>query len=85
MAELDDGKWTQEATLLAESHCTFAELDRAMQRVGDASTGVKKRIVQAIAHTVLADDDVTVEEAEILRAVCEVIDVPLPPFLPGSS
>lgn len=84
MNELDDGKWTQQATLLAESHCTFAELDRALQRIGESSNGVKKRIVQAIAHTVLADEDVTVEEAEILRAVCEVIDVPLPPFLPGS-
>jgi hypothetical protein len=32
---------------------------------------------------VLADEEVTAEEAELLRAVCEVVDVPLPPFLPG--
>jgi Zn-dependent protease with chaperone function len=83
MAELADGDWTKQATLLAESHCTFSELERALDRIGESSTGVKKRIVQGIAHVVLADDDVTVEEAEILRAVCEVIDVPLPPFLPS--
>ncbi len=85
MANLDAGEWTRQATLLAESHCTFTELERALERIGNSSNGVKKRIVKAIAHTVLADDDVSVEEAEILRAICEVIDVPLPPFLPGQQ
>ncbi|MGM0558388.1 MAG: M48 family metallopeptidase [Myxococcota bacterium] len=84
MAQLDEGDWTRDASLLAESHCTFTELERALDRIGDSSNGVKKRIVQGIAHVVLADDEVTVGEAEILRAVCEVIDVPLPPFLPDT-
>ncbi|QDG51889.1 M48 family metallopeptidase [Persicimonas caeni] len=71
------------ADLLAKSRCSFEELDGALDRISQATNGVKQQIVNATAHCVLADEEVTAEEAELLRAVCEVIDVPLPPFLPA--
>ncbi len=41
----------------------------------------KKRLVAACAATIATDGQVTVEEGEVLRAVCDSLDVPMPPFL----
>jgi hypothetical protein len=54
----------------------------ALRRLARASPPIKARVVDACAHCVLADEEVTVEEAELLRAVCVTLDCPLPPFLP---
>lgn len=69
--------------LLSSSERSFEQLDRALDRIAGASNGIKHRIVRATAACVLADEDVTVQEAQLLRVMCAVIDVPLPPFLPG--
>lgn len=79
---LQNASVRNKADLLAKSRCAFDDLDPALDRIARATNGVKQQIVKATAHCVLADKEVTVEEAELLRAVCEVIDVPLPPFLP---
>jgi Zn-dependent protease with chaperone function len=73
----------KKAQLLARSRCSFDALDPALDRIAKATNAIKQTIVNATAHCVLADEEVTAEEAELLRAVCEVVDVPLPPFLPG--
>ncbi|MFW5967209.1 MAG: M48 family metallopeptidase [Persicimonas sp.] len=70
--------------LRPEERCSFEELDEALGRIAQASLPVKQHVIDAAAHCVLADDEVIVEEAELLRAVCEVIDAPLPPFLPAA-
>jgi Zn-dependent protease with chaperone function len=75
----------KKAEILARSRCSFGALDPALDRLAQATNGIKKVVVNATAHCVLADEEVTVDEAELLRAICEVIDVPLPPFLPGLS
>lgn len=72
----------KKAQLMAESRCSFEALDAALDRIAQTTNAVKQKIVDATAHCVLADKEVTAEEAELLRAICEVIDVPLPPFLP---
>ncbi|AWV90912.1 M48 family metallopeptidase [Bradymonas sediminis] len=66
----------------SSSERSFEQLDRALDRIAGAANGIKHRIVRATAACVLADDDVTAQEAELLRVMCAVIDVPLPPFLP---
>jgi Zn-dependent protease with chaperone function len=73
----------KKAKLMARSRCSFDALDPALDRIAKATNAIKQTIVKATAHCVLADEDVTADEAELLRAVCEVVDVPLPPFLPG--
>ncbi len=42
---------------------------------------LKQAIVDAAAHTVLIDNDVTPQEAELLRAIVISLDCPIPPFL----
>ncbi len=56
-------------------------MEKALDKLSLASAPIKARIVEACAHCVLADDEVTLEEAELLRVVCVALDCPLPPFL----
>jgi Zn-dependent protease with chaperone function len=60
---------------------SLAALDAALTRLNETSPGVKRRIVNAAAHAVAADGIVQHEEAELLRAVCAALDVPLPPLV----
>jgi Zn-dependent protease with chaperone function len=67
--------------ILPSGKVSFSALRVAMNRFSLASAGVKKSILDACAHCVLHDKKVTVEEAELLRAVAYALDIPLPPFL----
>ncbi|MFP4598838.1 MAG: M48 family metallopeptidase [Persicimonas sp.] len=71
--------------LMSRSALSFDELDASLDRIAHATNGIKQQVVNATAHCVLDDEEVTAGEAELLRVVCEVIDVPLPPFLPDLS
>jgi len=61
---------------------SFARLNGALDRLAAASPKVKRQVVDACAHTVLADDEVTLDEGELLRAIGATLNCPLPPFLP---
>ena len=43
---------------------------------------MKRRLVDACVACVGADGRTTVEEAELLRAVCASVGAPMPPVLP---
>jgi hypothetical protein len=68
--------------LLPIEACGLKVLDQSLNRLAAASPVVKERIVDACARCVTADGSVTVKEAELLRAVVDALDCPLPPFLP---
>lgn len=59
----------------------FKAVGRAFDRFSLATYEVRGKIIDACAHTALADRAVTVEEAELLRVVSLALDCPLPPFL----
>ena len=63
--------------------CTFNELSRALDRLTEASTDIKMRVIDACAHCSLADGEVSLEEAELLRAFADSMGCPIPPFLPA--
>jgi uncharacterized protein (UPF0276 family) len=44
---------------------------------------IGRRVVVACASCILADDQVTVREVEVLRAICDRLDCPMPPQLVG--
>jgi hypothetical protein len=46
-----------------------------------ASPSVKKRVLDACAVCIAVDGTVTVEEGELLRAVADALDCPMPPLL----
>ena len=63
----------------AVSVCTLDALDGALRAFAGATPGLKRRLVDACVACVAADGQTTVEEAEILRAVCASIGAPMPP------
>jgi hypothetical protein len=69
--------------LLGREEGTLAKLDAALQGLDKAVPGVKRRVVVACAACILADDQVTVREVEVLRAICDRLDSPMPPLLVG--
>ncbi len=67
---------------LPRDRWTFDQVGDALERFSLSSPAIKRSLVEACAATIMADDEVVLAEAEILRAICEVLDVPLPPFVP---
>jgi hypothetical protein len=72
---------TRHWDMLPAGKVSFSALGVAIKRFSNATPGVKKTILDACAHCVLHDQKVTIEEAELLRAVAYALDIPLPPFL----
>ncbi len=67
--------------ILPRSSCGVAELAVALDRIDAAAPVVKRDVIEACASVAFVDGHVAVEEAELLRAIAEGIDCPLPPFL----
>lgn len=74
-----------EMSMNAIDSCGLDTVDRALDVLNRASAPVKRRIVEACTVCVGADGRVTVEEAELLRAIADSLDCPIPPFLPDAS
>jgi Zn-dependent protease with chaperone function len=63
--------------------CSLAEFDAALQTLKQSVPAIKRRIVVACAACIGADQQVTAREAELLRAICDTLDCPLPPLVAG--
>jgi Zn-dependent protease with chaperone function len=72
-------------TPLPPEACSFAALGEALDKLVLATPIIKQRVLDAFAHCVLADGTVTIEEAELLRAIAVYLDCPIPPFLPAGE
>lgn len=60
-------------------------LDRVVQRIAAAPVAVRRRVLSAAREAILSDHSVTVEEAELLRALAAVFDLPYPPVQVGQA
>lgn len=69
----------QPPPLLAST--TVGQLDAALERLSRSAPGIKRRVVDACAFCVAADQMVQTEEGELLRAITTTLDCPLPPLL----
>jgi hypothetical protein len=65
--------------------CSLAEFDAALQTLNQSVPAIKRRIVVACAACILANQQVSVREAELLRAICDTLDCPLPPLVAGEE
>jgi len=70
--------------ILPREQCSLAAVDRALERYDAATPALKREIMLACAATVMADDQVTGREAELLRAIGDALDCPVPPFVQSS-
>jgi hypothetical protein len=66
---------------LPPTECELKHLDAALDRFAQSVPQIKKNVLTACAETVAADGMIQQREAEILRAVADALDCPLPPFL----
>jgi tellurite resistance protein len=66
--------------VLAANDYGLPALDPALNRLAEASLGVKRRVVDAAAHAIASDGVIQPDEAEILRALCAALDIPVPPL-----
>jgi len=67
--------------LLPNAQCGLAAVDAALQRFSKAAPQIKKNLLRACAETVAADGVIQEREAELLRAIADALDCPLPPFV----
>ena len=56
-------------------------LDLALSRLDPVAPVVKEQLVEAMVKTVKHDQQLTLGEAELLRAVCATLHCPLPPLV----
>jgi Zn-dependent protease with chaperone function len=69
--------------LLSRDQCRLDTLEAALNQLSHVAAKHRQRLVDACAACICADEEVQVEEAELLRAVCDMLDCPMPPLLPG--
>jgi Zn-dependent protease with chaperone function len=67
--------------LLTGEARSLARVDAALDRLAEAAPIVRRNLLLACAHTVAADGQVLARETELLRAIADALDCPIPPFV----
>ncbi|MGH7982441.1 MAG: M48 family metallopeptidase [Candidatus Udaeobacter sp.] len=67
--------------LLPPDECDLSNMDAALERLSQAVPQIKKNLLGACAQTVAADGVIQQGEAELLRAIADALDCPIPPFV----
>jgi Zn-dependent protease with chaperone function len=71
----------QPLTLLPQDQCGLEQIDGALNRLVLAVPQIKKNLLEAGVRVVGADGVVQESEAELLRAIADTLDCPIPPFV----
>lgn len=69
--------------LTPRKECSLSLLKDSLDVLVKSSPAIKKRLLGAAVIAVTTDGNVTVREAELLRAIADSLDCPLPPIVPG--
>mgnify|MGYP001545047583 CR=1 FL=1 len=67
--------------LLPRKECGLEQLDAALDRFALAAPQIKKNVIEASGQVVGADGLIQEREAELLRAIADTLDCPIPPFV----
>ena len=68
-------------SLLPQAACELDQVDAALNRLSQAVPQIKKNVLDACAQTVAADGVIQEMEAELLRAIADTLDCPMPPLI----
>jgi hypothetical protein len=71
--------------LRSRADCSLNHIDQALEKLSAASGAVKRRVLHAAVICVTADGQVTLAEAELLRAIAASLECPLPPLLASAG
>ncbi|MGA0438781.1 MAG: M48 family metallopeptidase [Limisphaerales bacterium] len=77
------GEHGKKLQLLDNADCGLGDMDQAIDHLNQATLTLRKKVVDCLAHTVGADGEVTLQEAELLRAFADALGCPIPPFVNG--
>jgi Zn-dependent protease with chaperone function len=77
--QLPSGDASFRFSSLAE--CTLPAIESALDQLSQATPQMKRRFLGACAETVAADGMVRPREFELLRAIADTLDCPIPPFV----
>jgi Zn-dependent protease with chaperone function len=79
------GEAASHVQLKPEEACRLSSIDSALDRISQAVPKIKRDILTASIQTVSADGVIRPAEGELLRAVADSLDCPVPPFLATDS
>lgn len=65
---------------LTRRQMSLGAMDQALDRLNQLRIYAKSRLLKACAAVLTADQTITAEEAELFRAVAEILDCPVPPL-----
>jgi len=68
---------------LTADRCNLADFDAALARLSELAPLLQERVLHACAVCVVADREISVPEAELIRAAADAMGCPMPPLLPG--
>jgi len=71
--------------MMPRADITLKSLTTAMEELAKVKPLIKARILKACVICISSDNQVTIAEMEILRAIAATLDVPIPPILPAAS
>jgi Zn-dependent protease with chaperone function/uncharacterized tellurite resistance protein B-like protein len=66
---------------VTSQQCDLPQVDSALNRLNQAVPQIKKAVLNACVQVVAADGVIQEMEAELLRAIADALDCPMPPFL----
>ena len=75
------GPWAQDQEYRSDRDFTVAMLDHSLDILLGLNSGGQESLMRAISATAAHDGKLAVAEAELIRAVCAVLNYPLPPIL----
>ncbi|MGA1236914.1 MAG: M48 family metallopeptidase [Limisphaerales bacterium] len=65
-----------------QDSCGLGEVENAIQTLQEVAPLHKRNVLYASAKVIMADRKITPEEMELLRALADSLDCPIPPILP---
>ena len=74
-----------EIPFFPQDQCDLPQIDNALERLSQAVPQIKKNLLNACAETMAADGMIHEREAELIRAIADALDCPLPPFVEGQE
>jgi len=63
----------------------FRHMDAALKRMRLAAPAIKKTLLEACVSCIMADQHASVRETELLRAIADSLDCPVPPLLENKA
>lgn len=74
----------KDASIIPLSKISIAKLNESIKKLFFTNLALRQKILEACAHMVLSDKSVTWKEREMLRAIGDALDCPIPPLCEGS-